>query len=128
MKKRARRAITLIEMIIVMILIAMITGAVAYNYRESLNEGRAFKTKELMSRLDTIIAIYLAENPEQAANIESSWQNIILRSSLLKNPKESLKDGWGQPFKLEQRRGDGGQIEYVVVSEEYERYRKKKGK
>lgn len=128
MKKRARRAITLIEMIIVMILIAMITGAVAYNYRESLNEGRAFKTKELMSRLDTILAIYLAENPEQTATIQNNWQSIIVKSSLLKNPKDALKDGWGQPFKLEQKTGESGQTEYAVTSEEYERYRKKKGK
>ena len=46
-----KTAVTLIEMIVVMALIAMITSAVAYNYPGSLEKGRAFKTQELCSKV-----------------------------------------------------------------------------
>ena len=43
--KIKRHFVTLIEMMIVMFLIMLITGVIAYNYRGSLDEGKAFKTR-----------------------------------------------------------------------------------
>ncbi len=51
MKQYKRRYITLIEIMIVMFLIALITGVLAYNYRGSLDEGKAFKTKTGLAML-----------------------------------------------------------------------------
>ncbi len=45
MYRAAKRCVTLIEMMIVMFLISLITGVIAYYYRGSLDEGKAFKTK-----------------------------------------------------------------------------------
>ena len=129
MKKLKKRAITLIEMIIVMILIATITGAVAYNYRESLNEGRAFKTKEAMSRIETILAIYFAEHQEEVAGYQpTSWQDIISRSALVKNPKDYYVDGWGKPYHVDVVVSETGHIDIKVTSDEYIKYENGKKK
>ncbi len=121
-QKRKKRAITLIEMIIVMILIATITGAIAYNYRGSLNEGKAFKTKEGMSRIETILAIYFAENSDELQKYQQGdWKKIIQMSPLIKNPDEYIKDGWGKQYDV-QVSNDSGNAEIKVHSDEYTKY------
>lgn len=120
-----RHAITLIEMIVVMILIATITGALAYNYRESLNEGKAFKTKEGIARIESIITIYMAENPQDTSI--SDWEQVIRSSALVKDPDSFLRDGWGYPYQIEVSTDDHGELKISVRSNEYDRYRQKKG-
>ena len=92
MKVTKRRYITLIEIMIVMFLIALITGVIAYNYRGSLEEGKAFKTKAAIDKLETILNLKLSENPELPI---SDWQNMVRGSPLVSNPDALIKDGWG---------------------------------
>lgn len=120
MKKR--RAITLIEMIVVMLLIATITGAIAYNYKESLNQGKVFKTKEGVSRIETILNLALAERPEEADQILNNWQDEVSRSPLVKNPKDFLRDAWGGPFIIKVETNHDGQPFFKVDSENLRRY------
>ena len=97
--KIKKRAITLIEIMIVMFLIAMITGVVAYNYRGSLDEGKLFKTKAGKEKLETILTLYQAEHPE--VDIEAHWQDIVRQSLLVKNSDALIKDGWGQDYDVQ---------------------------
>ncbi len=124
-KNKKRFSITLIEMIVVMILIATITGALAYNYRESLNEGKAFKTREGIARIEAIITIFLAENPQDPTNVK--WDDVIRSSSLIKDPDTFLKDGWGQPYDIRVYNDDHGEVKISIHSQEYDRYKQKKG-
>lgn len=98
MKQYKRRYITLIEIMIVMFLIALITGVLAYNYRGSLDEGKAFKTKAAIEKIETILNLAVSEDPSKANSIGSEWQNIISNSPLVSNPKTLLKDGWGGDY------------------------------
>lgn len=125
MKKFAckKRFITLVEMMIVMFLIAMITGVIAYNYTGSLEEGKAFKTKAGIEKIHTILDLYLATHPEEKDNIDSQWQDIVGRSQLVKNAKELIKDGWGVEYKV--TKDNDGEIE--IVSDKYNAYLSKKG-
>lgn len=95
-----RRCITLIEMMIVMFLIALITGVVAYNYRGSLEEGKAFKTKAGMEKIEMILNLRVAENPELLDSIEADWKGIIRDDPLVKDPESLIKDGWGKEYKV----------------------------
>lgn len=95
-----RRFVTLIEMMIVMFLIALITGVVAYNYRGSLEEGKIFKTKTGIVKLETILNLEIAKNPELARNITSNWQAIIMNSPLVHDPASLITDGWGEPYEV----------------------------
>ena len=50
---------------IVMFLIALITGVIAYNYRGTLEEGKAFKTKAAMEKIETILSLEIANHPDE---------------------------------------------------------------
>lgn len=119
-----KQFITLVEMMIVMFLIAMITGVIAYNYTGSLDEGKAFKTKAGIEKIHTVLDLYLASHPDEASNIDSNWRQIVSNSQMVKNPNELIKDGWGMEYEVS--RGNDGEI--VIKSAKYESYQAGKGK
>jgi len=121
---KKRRFITLVEMMIVMFLIAMITGVIAYNYTGSLEEGKAFKTKAGIEKINTVLDLYLATHPEERDHIETRWREIVESSQLVKNSKELIKDGWGIEYQVSQ--GQNQDIE--IKSQKYEQYQASKGK
>jgi general secretion pathway protein G len=127
MKKKChfkKRFITLVEMMIVMFLIAMITGVIAYNYTGSLEEGKAFKTKAGMDKIRTVLDLHLATHPDERDNLEARWQDIVGSSQLVKNAGELVKDGWGGDYAV--TKDGNGDIE--IRSEKYTQYQTSKGK
>lgn len=118
MKNIKKRYITLIEIMIVMFLIALITGVIAYNYRGSLDEGKAFKTKAAIEKLETILNLKISENPDIANNISSEWQNMVRSSPLVSNPDALIRDGWGGVYDVSV--DDNGVVK--VRSQNYENY------
>lgn len=121
--KNQRRFITLVEMMIVMFLIAMITGVIAYNYTGSLEEGKAFKTKAGIEKIKTILALAAAESDIET--VKDNWQEKIRQSPLVQNSQDLLKDGWGGEYKVDVHEENGSK-ELVVTSEKYESFNKKK--
>ncbi len=111
-----KRFVTLIEMMIVMFLIALITGVVAYNYRGSLEEGKAFKTKAGIEKLQTILNLAASDNQDVTT---SNWTEAIKGSPLVQNPEALMKDGWGNTYVVSQD-NDGN---FVVTSPKYEQYK-----
>lgn len=99
--KVKKRHITLIEIMIVMFLIALITGVIAYNYRGTLEEGKAFKTRAAIEKLETILSLEIANHPQEKATITTGWKEIIERSPLVHDPKALEKDGWGNEYQVE---------------------------
>lgn len=119
MMKVKKRYITLIEIMIVMFLIALITGVVAYNYRGSLDEGKAFKTKAGIERVEMILNLRAANDPEIMDDLESGWQKVIKEDPLVKDSGALLKDGWGDEYEVT--------VENNVIkvhSKKYEEYKK----
>jgi prepilin-type N-terminal cleavage/methylation domain-containing protein len=122
--KTKRRAVTLIEMIVVMLLIATITGALAYNYNASLNEGKVFKTKEGMSRIKTILSMVQSEHSELSGDeVASNWDKLVVQSPLAGKASDLLKDGWGKPYKVSYRSDSD---EFEIESEGLNAYKLKK--
>jgi type II secretory pathway pseudopilin PulG len=117
-----KRHVTLVEMMIVMFLIAMIIGVIAYNYTGSLEEGKAFKTKTGIEKIHTVLDLHLATHPEDRQNIETKWQDIVHVSQLVKNANELITDGWGVHYKVSTN--TEGELE--IQSEKYERYQQTK--
>jgi general secretion pathway protein G len=100
-RKLRKKSITLIEILVVIALIGIITGALAYNYQGSIQEGKAFKTRELKERIKTIVALDLAEHPEHRASIEDQWETYVKKSPLWSDKnKGEICDGWGRKFQL----------------------------
>lgn len=98
MKLKKKRHVTLIEMMIVMFLIALITGVIAYNSRGSLDEGKSFKTKMAIEKIEAILNLKVAEDPSLLDSIGSNWEQIIESSPLAQNAKNLITDGWGKKF------------------------------
>lgn len=119
-----KRFITLVEMMIVMFLIAMITGVIAYNYTGTLEEGKAFKTKTGIDKIHTVIDLHLATSPEDRDHIETMWRGIVENSQLVKNSKELIKDGWGIEYQVSKDQNN----EIKIISDKYNQYQDAKGK
>jgi general secretion pathway protein G len=120
---RKKNYITLIEIMIVMFLIALITGVLAYNYRGSLDQGKVFKTKAAIEKLETILNLSVAEDPSLSDSIEENWKVVIKNSPLVKNADDLIKDGWGKEYRVE--RNSDGQIEvYSEALNDYEKSKK----
>jgi general secretion pathway protein G len=119
MKQIKKRYITLIEIMIVMFLIALITGALAYRFGGALEKGYAFKTKANIERLDAILNLGVAEHPDYMQDIQSNWKRIVDESPLVKDPESLKADGWGVEFKVGE---EDGKIE--IHSDKYDDYLK----
>lgn len=116
-----KRCVTLIEMMIVMFLIAVITGVIAYNYRGSLDEGKAFKTRTAIEKLETILNLEVAKNPQIANSIASEWQNYVVSSPLVHDANALLTDGWGEPYQVSVDAETGA---VRVTSRRFDEYRR----
>jgi general secretion pathway protein G len=124
--KRKKRSVTLIEMIVVMLLIATIAGALAYNYQGSLNEGKAFKTREGISRIKTILSLTLAEHNElNAQQVATGWATYVQDSPLAGKSKDLLKDGWGKDYHVSAASSENGE-DFVVTSDGLQAYERQK--
>ncbi len=121
MRIRNKRYITLMEIIIVMFLIALITGVIVLNYQGTLEEGKAFKTKAAIERVETILNLKVAESPDTLDRLDQTWEKYITESPLVKNPNDFIRDGWGKKFDVEIKDGV-----IKVSSSNYDEYLKKK--
>jgi type II secretory pathway pseudopilin PulG len=122
-KKRRRLAVTLIEMIIVMILIATITGVLAVSYRGMLEKGNAFKTEQRIRRLEAILTTYFMEHPTEVGTIDD--YTFIVKNSPLAGEKaeEMLRDGWGKPFEISVPSLDNDDWQITINSKALIKYR-----
>ncbi|MCB1213607.1 MAG: general secretion pathway protein GspG [Chlamydiia bacterium] len=118
-KHCTRRFLTIMELLIVITLIGLIIGALAYNYTGVLDRGKAFKTRTSMEKIQSILSLAIAESPDRAGDIVSSWQEVIRRSPLVKNPNDLIRDGWGYEYQVNYNQSTG---EITVDSEGLRRF------
>ncbi len=121
MKKR-RHAFTLMEIMLVILIISLIGGVIGYSMKGSLEEGKAFKTQQAISKVYELIQLRIAET----GDIEEICNNIekeLEKTGLVKRVKELLKDGWGSKFEIKKIKD-----EITIKSKNLEKYIDKKGK
>lgn len=97
-KKKQKRPITLIEIMIVILLIGLIGGALAFNMRGSMDHGRKFKTEQAQRRIQDILQLELASG-KSSEEVQKQWENIV-KTSPMGNGDALLKDGWGDAFQV----------------------------
>lgn len=99
MKKK--RPFTLLEIMIAIFLIGLIGSIIGFNMRGSLEEGKAFKTRQAIERLSDILELEIAYGRAALTDVKERTEAILERSGLVKNPRNFLKDGWGNPLTIE---------------------------
>lgn len=121
-----RRAITLLEVMIVIFIIGIVAGVLGYNMKGSIDKGRAFKTKHAAMQLKDLLLLTQAESEEPITldQLTKDPEGYIKKSPLVRNPKDILNDGWGQRLKVEIFVDEEGREDLRVVSEALEKYEK----
>lgn len=98
--KRKKRAITLIEIMIVILLIGVIGGTLAFNMRGSMDQGRAFKSEQNKMRIHDLLLLESAQSGNDLSQVAKKWEDVVARSPMVKNAAELCKDGWNRKFEV----------------------------
>lgn len=122
MKKK--RALTLLEIMIVIFLIGLIGSVIGYNMKGSLEEGKAFKTEQAQAQIQDILELSMAKGIVAMDQVAENAELLLTDSGLVKDPKKMLKDGWNEPFTI--RVTSEGKI--TISSKKLKEYRAKKSK
>lgn len=106
---------------IVIFLITLITGAIGYNMKGTLDRGRAFRTEQAKAQLHDLLLICMEEGvkPDELAKEPAA---NLKKYNLAKNSEKIVQDGWGANFVIQyiQSKND-----FKITSPAYDRYMKK---
>ncbi|MFI5343480.1 MAG: type II secretion system protein [Chlamydiales bacterium] len=122
MKKKS--CFTLLEIIIVIFLITLITGAIGYSMKGTLDKGKVFRTEQAIEQLRDLFLMCLAEG-ETSDDIIRSPEGVIRKYGLAKNPKKITEDGWGEPLNITYLKR---QKDFSITSENLVKYKAKQNK
>ncbi|NGX53562.1 MAG: hypothetical protein K1000chlam4_00274 [Chlamydiae bacterium] len=117
MRKKKKRAVTLIEIMIVIMLISLIGGALAFNMRGSMDQGRAFKTDQNIARVRDILLMATVDDDLTTDYVVTHWENIVEKSAIV-DGKKVVFDGWKDKLNVA---ASGDDI--VVTSTKLDKYR-----
>lgn len=104
--KRKKRPVTLIEIMIVILLIGLIGGALAFNMRGSMDKGKEFKTEQNIARVYDALMMEYAKGEKNLDTVIEKRETILEDSPLVKDAKKVLKDGWGADLIIEKQGED----------------------
>lgn len=124
LKKRRKRAMTLLEIMIVIFIIGIISSVIGYNMKGSLSKAKAFKTVEGMKKILEIFELELAQGSTTLEEIAEVPEEVLDQSGLVASGHDLFKDGWGQRYQL--KISSTGKI--VLKSKAYEGYLSKQKK
>lgn len=113
-----KRAFTMLEIMIVILLITIITGAIGYNLKGSLEKGKAFRTERAKEQLHDLLLYCYAETRD-TDQILKNVEHAVVATGLAKNPKELLKDGWGVPFEI---KANAQKNDFIIHSDKLEAF------
>ena len=102
-----KRAITLLEVMIVILLIGIIGGVVSYNLKGTLDKGKAFSSKEGAHKLQDILNLELQLTSTKVDDLigssgvnQSNVEKCVIQSGLVSNARAFVKDGWKEPYTI----------------------------
>ena len=118
-----KKPFTLLEIIIVIFLITLITGAIGYNMKGALDKGKKFRTEQAIEQLQDLFLMSLAEGKTPSAIVKNP-KGVLDDLKLAKNSEKILQDGWGKPFEIDYDRRKGV---FKIHSKQLDKREKKKG-
>jgi type II secretory pathway pseudopilin PulG len=116
-----KRALTLLEIMIVIFLITLITGAIGYSMKGTLDRGRAFRTEQAKVQLHDLLLICLEEGAK-GEDLARDPASHLKKYNLAKNSEKLVQDGWGSDFLITYNQVKN---DFKISSPSYERYKKK---
>jgi type II secretory pathway pseudopilin PulG len=122
--KIEKKAITLIEIMIVIFIIGLIGSVIGVNMKGSLDRGRAFKSEQGSKMIHDALTLRIAEGGATVSKVIKDPVRYLEESGFIKNPEKALKDGWNEKYEIV-KTGDG---EFIVRSTAWERFLTEKKK
>lgn len=117
-----KQAITLMEVMVVIVLVGMISGVLAVNMKGSIRKGKIFQTEQQCMRVQEVLMMEYATSGLSLDQIVEDRAAILKNSLLMPQGKDPLKDAWGDDLIVRISR-EGDAIE--VTSKLLDRYGKK---
>lgn len=121
--KKKKRTLTLLEIMIVIVLIGLIGSVIGRNMMGSMDEGKAFKTRQARDQIKDILTLEVARGATMDQVIATP-KTYLENSGLVKKPDDFVKDGWGVPFEIKADPDEAGNI--IVRSDKLVEYDRKK--
>jgi general secretion pathway protein G len=122
-RKVKKQPLTLLEIMIVIFLIGLIGSVIGYNMKGSLDEGKAFRTKQGAAQLRDLLLLEVAKNEITLDEAIENPAKCLKQIGMAKNPEKLLNDGWEQPYTFHKQ----GDHDFSLTSKKYNEYRRKKG-
>ncbi len=126
-QRRKKNIMTLLEIMIVIFLIGLIGSVIGVNVKGSLEEGKAFKTKQGMEQIKEILLLEI-DKGAKLANVISKPEYYLKRSGFCKDPAKLLKDGWGVSYTISEDTSENAESIIKIESESLKQYNIKKNK
>ncbi len=124
-----RRAITLIEIMIVIFIIGLIGSVIGYNLKWSLNEGKAFKSEHGSKQVYDFLNLQISQKKDAFDEVLEDPETALENTGFVNRPGKLLKDGWNQKFVIEKIEAvDGKGADFVVYSQNWYNFLKTKKK
>ncbi|HSX13438.1 MAG TPA: hypothetical protein VLE96_03350 [Chlamydiales bacterium] len=88
----------------------------------TLDKGKVFRTEQAIEQLKDLFIMCVAEG-ESPDKIVNDPEAILRKYALAKNPKEIVKDGWGEKFQISYMKK---QKDFSIISDNLIKYNNKR--
>ncbi|SYX09404.1 Tfp pilus assembly protein FimT [Chlamydia poikilotherma] len=95
-KQKRKQSITLIEMMVVITLIGIVGGALAFNMRGSIQKGKVFQSEQNCAKVYDILMMEYATGGASLREIVDQKESVLEGAAWCKDGKKLLKDAWGE--------------------------------
>lgn len=101
--KYKKRAITLMELMVVMVIIGIISTVIGRGISGSLEKGKKFKTEHSRKQLQEILLLQIAIGDCKPIDLKdmNKVKEQLEKSGLVSNADDLLKDGWGDFYTID---------------------------
>lgn len=99
---RKKRALTLLEIMIVIFLIGLIGSVIGYNMKGSLEEGKAFRTRQGIEQIRDILLLEVAKGTD-IDTVVAKPEVYLENSGMVKNVSKLIEDGWGHRYNIRKK-------------------------
>jgi prepilin-type N-terminal cleavage/methylation domain-containing protein len=102
MDLKKKQALTLLEIMIVIVLIGLIGSVLGFSMKGSLEKGKVFKTERAIQLIEDTLMLEVAKGAS-ISEVLANKEVYLERSGMVKKAESILKDGWGEPFDIEEK-------------------------
>jgi general secretion pathway protein G len=119
--RRKKKPLTLIEIMVVIFLIGLIGSVLGFKMKNSLEDGKAFKTRAKIEKIHDVLTLEMAKGKNRDQVINNAAK-LLSNSALFKEKADDiLLDGWGGTIEIAPK----GNRNIQVTSEALKEYDEK---